>query len=348
MRTKSELNQLVKSTKPKIIDLLKKQGAMKPVSIFSILNIDSSLGRICLEQMKGAGTLISTGRYYQLPELHPANADHQHLPERHLTLVKVKNGSLVTDSLIVAEVFEKEHKDVLRAIENLDCSQEFRGRNFAPSNYMNSQGKSLSCVEMTRDGFTFLAMGFTGAKAAAWKEKYIVAFNAMEQTLINGSSVLERNLVVLTELQKQMQESVNTGFGMMNVRIGTVETKVDGLKSEVSNLGLEVKLLAANKRKNIKDSVKALIAKHTLMLGGKCPCCGIKDVINSEGMIIKGSEFDHFYQNSLPGHDYVWLICGGCHKELTHGKIIRGDRQSEFNAFQNKRKRLPESQTVFF
>jgi Rha family phage regulatory protein len=268
---------------------------------------------------------------------------YEPLPDRSLALVKVKNGALVTDSLIVAEVFEKNHFDVLKSIEKLECSQEFRDRNFTCSNYMTLQGKSQPCFEMTRDGFTFLAMGFTGGKAAAWKEKYIIAFNAMEETQIKGSTVLERNLVVLTELHKGMQESVNNGFGIMNTRIVAVETKVDSINHKVSSI--EMQIQNQNKRKNIKDSVKSLIAKHISMLGGKCPCCGFNQVTDIKGMPIKGCEYDHFYQNSLPGVEYVWLICGNCHKELTHGKVARGDRQIEFNAFQNKRKRLPDSQT---
>ena len=47
-------------------------------------------------------------------------------------IVEVDNGKMFTTSLIVAEAFEKEHKDVLRAISNLECSQEFNERNFAP------------------------------------------------------------------------------------------------------------------------------------------------------------------------------------------------------------------------
>lgn len=84
------------------------------------------------------------------------------------------------DSRTVAEVFEKRHDDVLKAIKNLDCSEEFSLRNFAESKYKNSRGKTYPCYNMTKDGFVFLVMGFTGAKAAEFKEKYIAAFNAME------------------------------------------------------------------------------------------------------------------------------------------------------------------------
>ena len=85
------------------------------------------------------------------------------------------------NSLQVAEMFCKQHKSVLRAIQNLDCSDEFRRLNFAPSSYINEQNKKQPCVCMTRDGFTFLAMGFTGKKAAQFKEAYIKRFNDMEK-----------------------------------------------------------------------------------------------------------------------------------------------------------------------
>ena len=65
---------------------------------------------------------------------------------------------LITTSLKVAEVFEKEHKNVLRSIDNL-------------------------VAEMDRDGFSLLVMGFTGEKALQWKIKYIEAFNQMESEL---------------------------------------------------------------------------------------------------------------------------------------------------------------------
>lgn len=87
------------------------------------------------------------------------------------------------DSRDVATVFEKQHKDVMKAIKNLDCSEEFRLRNFAPSSYTNEQNKKQPCYAMTRDGFTFLAMGFTGKKAAQFKEEYIKRFNEMEKVI---------------------------------------------------------------------------------------------------------------------------------------------------------------------
>ncbi|MEO0955703.1 MAG: phage regulatory protein/antirepressor Ant, partial [Pseudomonadota bacterium] len=97
-------------------------------------------------------------------------------------LVKVIDGKPMADSLTVAEVFGKRHDDVMRAVRNMDCSSEFRDRNFAGSTYRPENGRrDYPLYNMTRDGFTFLVMGFTGAKAAQWKEAYIDAFNKLEK-----------------------------------------------------------------------------------------------------------------------------------------------------------------------
>lgn len=90
---------------------------------------------------------------------------------------------VVTSSRKVAEKFEKRHADVLRAIANLECSPEFTQRNFALSSYKDESGKENKEYLITKDGFSMLAMGFTGEKAFKFKEAYINAFNAMEQEL---------------------------------------------------------------------------------------------------------------------------------------------------------------------
>lgn len=104
--------------------------------------------------------------------------------ELKIKLVFQTNGKLKTDSLIVARVFEKEHKNILRDIRNLECSSEFRGLNFELTDYIDKNGDSQPKYEMSRDGFMFLAMGFTGTKAAQWKESVINAFNMMEAELL--------------------------------------------------------------------------------------------------------------------------------------------------------------------
>lgn len=96
-------------------------------------------------------------------------------------LVRMIDGMGMASSKDIADRFGKTHKMVLRSIKLLECSDEFKGSNFAPSSYKSKQNKNIHCMEMTRDGFSFLCMSFTGKSAAKWKEKYIVAFNALEQ-----------------------------------------------------------------------------------------------------------------------------------------------------------------------
>lgn len=103
-------------------------------------------------------------------------------------LVKNVNGQLLTTSKIIADVFSKEHRKLMRDIKNLCCSDEFRAANFGRSSYKSLQNKELDCLNITRDGMCFLVMGFTGRKAAEWKEKYINAFNEMENGLLNIDS----------------------------------------------------------------------------------------------------------------------------------------------------------------
>ncbi len=98
-------------------------------------------------------------------------------------IISLHQGRPVTTSLKVAEVFGKQHKDVLRKIATLDCSKDFNERNFALVTYQDGKGEARPAYEMTKDGFIFVVMGFTGAKAAATKEAYISAFNWMAEQL---------------------------------------------------------------------------------------------------------------------------------------------------------------------
>ena len=102
-------------------------------------------------------------------------------------LCEIKDGQVVTTSMRIAEIFSKEHKRVMQSIRELDCSNDFRQHNFV----LTLKDKELrGCVArqdpyylITRDGFVFLVMGFTGKTAAKFKEAYIRAFNVMEERL---------------------------------------------------------------------------------------------------------------------------------------------------------------------
>lgn len=103
-------------------------------------------------------------------------------------LVIMKDQQAVTSSLQVAEKFEKSHKHVLEAIDNLkEGVAENWADLFYEDTYIHPQNRQpYRMIYMNRDGFTLLAMGFTGKKALKFKMQYIEAFNNMENELEQG------------------------------------------------------------------------------------------------------------------------------------------------------------------
>ena len=123
---------------------------------------------------------------------------------KDLVLVTNENGVAMTSSLMIAEVFGKEHKDVLKAIRNK--GELFTERNFALSIYKDSTGRKLPMYLLDRDFTTFLIMGFTGSKADEWKMKYIKAFNEMEQMLKDGTQLTDKQKLELQLFSKNKAE----------------------------------------------------------------------------------------------------------------------------------------------
>ncbi|EBP4586534.1 transcriptional regulator [Salmonella enterica] len=97
--------------------------------------------------------------------------------------VTIENGRAVTTSVAVAEYFGKRHDNVIQKIKLLDCSSEFNALNFKDVTYTDAKGEKRPAYKITKNGFVFLVMGFTGKKAAAFKEAYIAEFDRMENEL---------------------------------------------------------------------------------------------------------------------------------------------------------------------
>lgn len=98
-------------------------------------------------------------------------------------ILSTQNGEPVASSRDVAKRFGKEHKDVLRAIKSITAQNCAVTQMFYQSEYTAGTGKKYPMYLMNRDGFSLLAMGFTGKEAVQWKLKYIEAFNQMEKQL---------------------------------------------------------------------------------------------------------------------------------------------------------------------
>lgn len=154
-----------------------------------------------------------------------------------------KNGSGGQNSILSADL-ESEESGGVKA-QNWALTSGL----FIPSEYQAGTGKSYKEYLLTRDGFSLLVMGFTGAKALEWKLKYIAAFNAMEKKLtdMNNLSPELRLLINLELEQKQMQS-----------QISQVNRRMDGIKEIV---GLSVI--------GWREDAKALIVRIAEKWGGR-------------------------------------------------------------------------------
>lgn len=155
--------------------------------------------------------------------------------EELLPMITERDGIPVTTSRVVAEQFGKQHKNVLRDIEELinqlkselvtedfnhpkigEVTRTFAEENFITTTYMDAKGEARPMYLLTRDGFTLLAMGFTGARAVQFKVAYINAFNRMER-LIRGGGLSSGTLQRIEE------------------RLGCLEEMTAGGRSEAGN-----------------------------------------------------------------------------------------------------------------
>lgn len=143
------------------------------------------------------------------------------------------NDQAVTSSLLIAEKFGKEHKNVMQSIRNLigvTAENSAIAEMFSESRYLNEQNKEQPMFLMNRDGFTLLAMGFTGKKAMQFKLEYIKAFNSMEAQ-IKASQKPKSQLEILQMSINQLVEQEH--------RLSSVERDVAEAKKEIAEMKQE-------------------------------------------------------------------------------------------------------------
>ncbi len=117
-----------------------------------------------------------------------------------------EKGNPITTSLLVAEKFEKEHKNILRDIQNLVAQNSAARSLFLDSQYEN-RGKTYPMYLMNRDGFSLLVMGFTGSKALQFKLDFIEAFNEMEQTIKSSFQLPQTYAEALRQLAEKVEDN---------------------------------------------------------------------------------------------------------------------------------------------
>ncbi|PFO63251.1 transcriptional regulator [Bacillus cereus] len=158
------------------------------------------------------------------------------------------NNEVVTDSLLVAEVFGKEHRNVMQSIrklqEELESIGDYKGvLNFQHTVYKHEQNDQMypKC-NITKDGFALLAMGFTGKKALEFKMKYIKEFNRMEEYIKTP-----QQLKPIDQIKLLLANSVDT-----EERLSTVEGNVETLQNTMTIDYREQSVLNQAKKRRVE------------------------------------------------------------------------------------------------
>lgn len=167
--------------------------------------------------------------------------------------VTVSEQNITTSSLKVAEAFGKLHKNVIQRIEKLDCSPEFVSANFSAHEEIIQAGavkRPSKYYQMTKDGFMFLVMGFTGKEAAAVKEKFIAVFNHMadyiKQQIQNPTPPQNVNVFVLPENYRDImfnRVSIQD-FLKQNYSMTKSHTLPEDIKQTLMQFWLAVKIIS--------------------------------------------------------------------------------------------------------
>ncbi|KAI4445091.1 hypothetical protein C823_007596 [Eubacterium plexicaudatum ASF492] len=204
-----------------------------------------------------------------------------------------QDGRILASSRDVAEKFGKNHKEILRSIDNI--SKEISTAQFCAlfiiSNYKASNGKTNKEYLMDRDGFSLLCMGFTGTKALEWKLKYIDAFNQMEETLKSGDYLSEEEKLKLKLFSKDPLE------------VASAHNKLVELEVDKATAPLIPKADYHDAVLNKEDLITTTIIAKDL---GFSSASKLNQIMKSNRIIFKNQS-----GTWCPYSDYEWLITDG-------------------------------------
>lgn len=165
-------------------------------------------------------------------------------------ILSTQNGEPVASSRQIAENFEKNHRDVLRAVDNLKEDVRNFAQMFFESTEPDSYGREQRTYLMNRDGFILLVMGFTGKAALEWKLKYIQAFNEMEKKLA------QRPQLSRSELMAQALIAAHDELEHKDRQI-----------AELTPKGIFADAVNASKKSILVDELAKLLCQNSVQIG---------------------------------------------------------------------------------
>ncbi|MEG2173134.1 MAG: Rha family transcriptional regulator [Desulfovibrionaceae bacterium] len=171
----------------------------------------------------------------------------------------LQNGTPAVRSDVVAAHFDRSHKNVLRDIAKLrsKCPKLFYGLNFEPVDYVDPKGEKRPAYHLTRDAFSLLVMGFTGAAAVAWKLKYIEAFNSLEAAVLHNQTELAHQ----AGYQQGLDEARALPAAEADRKVAYLQGMKEGKKLQKRRDGLALTRKAVNYRKkglSLRDTARLL------------------------------------------------------------------------------------------
>lgn len=170
-----------------------------------------------------------------------------------------ENGQAITSSLLVAQKFEKEHRNVIQSIRELLNSAENSAllSMFVESSYIAQNGKENPMFIMNRDGFNLLTMGFTGTKALNYKLEFIEAFNKMEAMLTSDEYILMRSRQILEQKVSMLEARTEAQTKIIQEQAPKAEYYDNTLMSKdamtTTQIAKELGMSAITLNKRLKD-----------------------------------------------------------------------------------------------
>lgn len=207
-----------------------------------------------------------------------------------LRIVYSDHQKAITNSVLVAKTFGKEHKHVLEAIRGTikGCAEFSANPMFLESTYVNEQnGQTYPMFIMNRDGFSLLTMGFTGKKAMKFKVDFINAFNQMEQTLANAQFSVPQSFSEALMLAARQQEQIEQQQKLLIQREETISKQVAELEQKDETIEVQSnELMKSAPKVNYYD--QTLQSKDTMTISEIGNVYGLSGVMLNRRLVEAG------------------------------------------------------------
>jgi Rha family phage regulatory protein len=273
-----------------------------------------------------------------------------------------RDGELWTDSLSVAEVFGKEHKDILKVIRKADQENQLVNlRSFAPVEYIDKKGEARPAFEMTETGFFALVARFNDQKdtdIALIRSCYFKKFDQYKKFRHVEIDTRPVRQIDLNELMASINDSHRALIRMLERHdhsLCTIEQKSDKTERRVDEIAVKQEQMAGTQEQMaddlsyVKDKMegilkrndltKPVIQQHEKMIMerflGNCPCCGDIQIIGKNGKMITGvAEKEHFFGPTQNKLGQTWITCKQCNRDKRDGKLSMDFIKKKFDSYQ--------------